>query len=190
MSAVWIFGASGGTSFARSLHRPQVVANEVTSRSRVGFLAPIKVPEALGRKLHSNQPTDGEPVGLDGLRHRGSRVELQTTAAPSELGPHVVGALLRITASVKALLLGYKHSAKILTDEAAERARIIRFMDRDEATNAWAVGVWNRILLGDGPTLEEARAEVQLLPDIVRTGRNGRTSGSTFTLLKLSESQN
>ena len=190
MSAVWIFGASGRTSFARSLHRPQVVANEVTSRSRVGFLAPIKVPEALGRKLLSDQPTDGEPVGLDGLRHRGSRVELQTTAAPSELGPHVVGALLRITASVEALLLGYKHSAKILTDEAAERARIIRFMDRDEATNAWAVGVWNRILLGDGPTLEEARAEVQLLPDIVRTGRNGRTSGSTFTLLKLSESQN
>ena len=101
-----------------------------------------------------------------------------------------MGALLRITASVEALLLGYKHSAKILTDEAAERARIIHFMDRDDATNAWAVGVWNRILLGDGPTLEEARAEVQLLPDIVRTGRNGRTSGSTFTLLKLSESQN
>ena len=141
MSAVRIFGASGRTSFAHRLHRPQVVADEVTSRSRVGFLAPIKVPEALGRKLLSDQPTDREPVGLDGLRHRGSRVELQTTAAPSELGPHVVGALLCITASVKAFLLGYKHSAKILTDEAAERARIIRFMDRDEATNAWVSGI-------------------------------------------------
>lgn len=181
--------ASGRTFFTCCRHSLQVSIGEVTSRSRVGLLIPSKLQEAFAWKLLSDQSTGGEMVCPDGLRHRGRGIVLQKARASIGFSPNIVGALLIILANVNTLLLRYWDLVKLLANKAAEWSGVSSSIKRNDATDAWVAGVWVLycLHLDDSPALEEARAKVQLFPNIVGAGRNRKTSGSAFMFLKLTK---